>query len=189
MMERSALGNREWGSRSPNNARTMGRPAHASAVGLAPPKRLAPSLTIIVGLLVGCGDDTRVTDVPPEQAKLRAIVMVYRQATQALGRPPKEYAELETVLANAGAPEDTVVSSRDGKRFAIVWGVRLDRYGGDYSRQETPDMKPFPLAYEREGIDGDRYATNMRGEVREVSSTEFASFDFPDGHKPPDTVQ
>ena len=130
-------------------------------------------LVIFAVALNGCGSST---DPPPpnDANNMRGIIRYYATATRQLGRPPAKMEELEAVLAGAVEnPSEFFTSTRDGKVYAVVWGLKVDSLPEDTI-----------IAYEREGVDGKRMVMPISGEPREVTEEEFAQIDFPKSHKP-----
>jgi hypothetical protein len=128
----------------------------------------------VAGLaLAGCSSKPPPKREPPVEVYLRRLVQAYDVAEYKLGRPPRNEDELKRFLGETGAtedPEQLLVSPRDGQKYVVYYGRRLDPYGSEL------------LAHEKDGADGTRYAITLSRDVRVLSDDEFA-------RKYPDKVQ
>jgi hypothetical protein len=134
-----------------------------------------PLLAAVVA--AGCGPS------PPRQyddqtlaaAELfRNVATAYMQAYQAKKKPPS-LDDLKPFLKVQGNTVASLVSPRDHKPIVLVPFVPESRLGAD----EQPI-----LAYEAEGVDGERMLVDSRGHVRLEKADEFARIKFPGGHTP-----
>jgi hypothetical protein len=120
--------------------------------------------------LTGCSSKPPPKKEPPVEVYLRRIVQAYDVAEYKLGHPPRKEDELRRFLTETGATEDPevlLVSPRDGQKYVIRYGLRLDPFGSEI------------LAHEKDGADGTRYAITLSRDVRVLSDQEFARR-FPD---------
>jgi hypothetical protein len=125
-----------------------------------------------IALLASAGCSTRPEPKrePPVEVYLRRIIQAYDVAEYRLGHPPRNEDELRRFLTETGATEDPdvlLVSPRDGQKYVIRFGRRLDPFGSEI------------LAHEKDGVDGTRYAITLSRDVRVLSDQEFAR-KFPD---------
>lgn len=133
--------------------------------------RIGAPLLCIASLLAasGCGESGgggKVPEASPSET-LSGVVTTYLAATRDLGRPPKEYSELEAIYAPISAtPAEYLTSKRDGEKFVVVWGINLAR--------SAPDTV---IAYEKVGVNGKRMLVTLNGEVREVTDAEISKIE------------
>jgi hypothetical protein len=115
-------------------------------------------------VLVGCSRSDPAIE-KPENANLAQLLQAYSEASGQLGHSPKNMAELRPFLEKQGDPEKILVSPRDHKPYEIRWGVSL--------RGFSPDIKmPAIVAYEQEGVDGERCVLTISGMLF-MDETEF----------------
>ncbi|TWT75719.1 hypothetical protein Pla123a_32290 [Posidoniimonas polymericola] len=115
--------------------------------------------------LAGCNESGGGGKVPDasDGDMLRGVVTTYRNAARQLGRPPKDYSELEAIYAPVSSnPAEYLTSKRDGEKFVVVWGLNL--------ATAPPDTV---VAYEKVGVDGKRMLVTLDGYTREASETEI----------------
>ncbi|TWT36583.1 hypothetical protein KOR34_14890 [Posidoniimonas corsicana] len=123
----------------------------------------------ILAVCVGCGESGGGGKVPEasDGDMLRGVVTSYRNATRELGRPPKDYSELEAIFAPvSNNPAEYLTSKRDGEKFVVVWGLNL--------ASSPPDTV---VAYEKTGVDGKRMLVTIDGFTREVTDTEISQLE------------
>jgi hypothetical protein len=124
-------------------------------------------------MVIGCQGGNS-APVPSDPSMMRGVISTYRTAASMLGKPPASMDDLKQVLAPlSDDPGQYLRSKRDGQDFVIVWGLNLDTL--------PPDVV---VAYEQNGVDGKRMVVMPRGDVREVTSEEFAKLKFPKDHQP-----
>lgn len=106
-------------------------------------------------LLAGCARNTPIVE-QSETENLSRVLQAYSEAAGALGHPPKNMRELRPYLEKQGDPDKILTSPRDGKPYEIRWGVSM--------RGFAPDVKlPAILAYEQEGLHGERVVLTVSG--------------------------
>lgn len=135
---------------------------------------LRRALIAMIPLLVlaGCGG--------PEPAQeddttkdLRQISSAYEVIMSGKNRPPKSMDEIRQVLSElhaAGmgdAPDEVLVSSRDGQPYVVKLGVELGSGAGGV------------FAHEQTGVDGKRYVMTMSRDVSLMSNEEFSQLNKP----------
>lgn len=137
-------------------------------------------LLLLAALLVaaaGCGQPDP-KPFPPDTvaaAELFAkLPPAYRQAYQAKKMPPTAD-DLKPYLQRHGDSIASLVSPRDGKPIVLVPFVPDDKIG--------PGEEAI-LAYEAEGVNGERMLVDSRGTIRIANPEEFAAIKFAGGHKP-----
>lgn len=114
----------------------------------------------------------------PNAKNLEKIGDAYVRASNTLRHPPNNLEELLPSLNDFGKPEEILVSSVDGQKFEIVWGVEL--------RMLQAKGNDIPIiAYERNGKDGKRNVLRGRSEVLLLSESKLKSGKFPEGYKFP----
>ncbi|MBP3960080.1 hypothetical protein J8F10_33045 [Gemmata sp. G18] len=104
----------------------------------------------------------------------RKISTAYMQAYRTKKKPPTSD-DLKPFLKEHGETIASLVSPRDQKPIVLVPFVPDNRLG----EGEEPI-----LAYEAEGINGERMLVDSRGLVRVEKAEDFARIRFPGGHKP-----
>lgn len=126
----------------------------------------------MVGAL-GCGSNAR--KVSQETSNLKPLMVFYGQfAAQHRGQPPANEEEFKTyvksqapsALESLGVkdPESLFVSSRDNKPYIIIYGPASGPPG--------PGGQPV-IAYEQQGVGGNRYVASTLGAVEEVDEAKF----------------
>jgi hypothetical protein len=126
--------------------------------------------------LAGCSSKPPPKQEDPVEIYLRRIVQAYDVAEYRLGRFPRTEDELKRFLPETGAteaPEQLLRSPRDGQPYVIVYGAALD-----------PNGYGTILAYEKVGVEGQRYVITVSRDVKVMAEAEFARADFARGHKP-----
>ncbi len=129
----------------------------------------------------GCSSSTPVqVGNPPDPTaeKLRKIIVAYGRFCVAEQRPPESVEELKPMLAQLGDPGDLLRSSRDGQPFVVCWGVDL-LAPPSWAKSKTP-----VLAYEKQGVDGQRYILTTQRRVELMPDQDFRQAGFPPGHTP-----
>lgn len=141
-----------------------------------PGPRAAWALAFYAAAACGCGGPAEnLTDETAE--RLRQVTLAYVQhAAQNRGIGPADAAQLRTALsAGQGLAADEVetclISPRDGLPWAVRWGKRPL---GDAPLGPAPP-RPEIVAFERQGIDGVRYAGDGRVSVRPYDAASFAA--------------
>ena len=109
----------------------------------------------------------------------RHISRAYQVIQAGSNRPPRDVAEIEKILGELhkdglnDKPEEVLTSSRDGQRYVIIMGATL-------GASTSNDI----LAYEKTGVDGNRYVLLTSSDVRQIPDAEFRQSTFAKGHKP-----
>jgi len=109
----------------------------------------------------------------------RHIASAYDIVQSGKNRPPKDIDELRKVLTELHdaklmpAPDDVLISSRDGLPYVIVFGLSL-------GAQVSHDI----FIYEQRGFDGQRYVMTMSRNVQQLSEDGFRGATFAKGHRP-----
>jgi hypothetical protein len=137
---------------------------------------LACSITT-AALVAGCGSPPpREYDEPTIAASdmFRKVGTAYNQAYQAKKRPPTAD-DLKPFLKQHGEAIESLISPRDHKPIVLVPFVPTNRL----AEGEEPI-----LAYEAEGVNGERMLVDSRGLVRLEKEADFARIKFAGGHKP-----
>jgi hypothetical protein len=140
--------------------------------------RFIPFVSLLA-VIAGCGSGDP-TPLPPNDTAAAAAAIfakvppAYMQAYQAMKKPPTPD-DLKPFLKQHGDTIASLVSPRDGKPIVLVPFV--------------PDSKLEPgeqaiLAYEAEGVNGERMVVDSRGMIRKVNAEEFATIKFAGGYKP-----
>jgi hypothetical protein len=127
-------------------------------------------------LAVGCGSPApRQYDEQSLAAAdlFRKVSTAYMQAYQAKKKPPT-LDDLKPFLKAHGDTISSLISPRDQKPIVLVPFVPDSRLAAG----EEPI-----LAYEAEGVGGERMLVDSRGLVRVESAEAFARIKFPGGHK------
>src|SRR5262245_14840374 len=104
----------------------------------------------------------------------KKVGTAYNQAFQAKKKPPTAD-DLKPFLKQHGETVESLVSPRDHKPIVLVPFVPTSRL----AEGEEPIV-----AYEAEGVNGERMLVDSRGLVRLVKDAEFALIKFAGGHKP-----
>jgi hypothetical protein len=128
-------------------------------------------------LAAGCGSPApRVYDADTIATAdlFRKVSTAYMQAYQAKKKPPVPD-DLKPFLKVHGDTISSLVSPRDHKPIVLVPFVPDNRLG----EGEEPI-----LAYEADGVNGERMVVDSRGLVRMSKDEEFARIKFAGGHKP-----
>jgi hypothetical protein len=128
-------------------------------------------------LMVGCGPrEPRQYDEETLAAAgtFRKVATAYMQAYQAKRKPPTAE-DLKPYLKAQGDADKALVSPRDQKPIVIVPFAPEGRL----AEGEEPI-----LAYEAEGVNGERMLVDSRGMVRLEKDADFAKIKFAGGHKP-----
>jgi hypothetical protein len=102
------------------------------------------------------------------------VATAYRQAYQAKKKPPT-LEDLKPFLKVHGDAVASLVSPRDQKPIVLVPFVPDNRL----AEGEEPIV-----AYEAEGVNGERMLVDSRGLVRVEKEEAFARIKFPGGHQP-----
>ena len=128
-------------------------------------------------LVAGCGSPApRQYDEQTLAAAdmFRKVGTAYMQAYQAKKKPPTPD-DLKPYLKQHGDTVESLVSPRDNKPIVLVPFVPGDRL----AEGEEPIV-----AYEAEGVNGERMLVDSRGLVRVEKEGDFARIKFAGGHKP-----
>jgi hypothetical protein len=140
-------------------------------------KQFVPLLGVLA-LLGGCSSRTADRPFDPSEERLLELGNAYVNATNRLGRPPRDFKELEPSL-QPGAPADILRSPHDGEPYVIFWGV-------DYYKLPPGPTDPFTVAaHEARGRNGKRYVLRFPRSVVLMTDEELSKAVFPPGHKPP----
>ena len=102
------------------------------------------------------------------------MASAYMPAYRAKEKPPTP-ADLKPFLKTQGDASSSLVPPRDKKPIVLVPFVPNERL----AEGEEPI-----LAYEAEGVNGERMLVDSRGLVRVEKDEDFARIKFPGGHKP-----
>jgi hypothetical protein len=123
------------------------------------------SLFIACLVLSGCAKPEPQVE-SEEVTNLSRIQQAYLEAATRLGHPPQNLNELRPYLVKQGNPDQLLRSPRDGQLYEIRWGVS--------TRGFSPDTKlPAILAWERDGVDGERWVLTVSGTML-MEDKEFA---------------
>jgi len=117
------------------------------------------------------------TPLDPTHEKLLRIGMAYTRFSTSQKRPPKEWSDLKPILAETENADEPWRSARDGQPLVICWGVDLGKWKS--WAKSTP-----VLAYEKQGVDGNRYVLTTLRSVELLSDSDFHAASFPPGHDP-----
>src|SRR5438067_7293237 len=93
---------------------------------------LVGAMTSLAG--AGCSSKPAPKKEPSVEVYLRRIVQAYDVAEYKLGHPPRNEDELRRFLRETGASEDPevlLISPRDGQKYVIRYGLRLDPFGSE----------------------------------------------------------
>lgn len=132
-----------------------------------------PALT-----LVGCSKSST-ADLSAERAQMKVLGILYGKfISGSRGAAPKGQEQFVEYLSSTKAsweklvdsPEQLLESPRDGKPLVML-------YGNAYKKQPA-GAAPW-LAHEQEGVDGKKWAVNIRGMVEEMDSEQIKSL-FPE---------
>lgn len=104
----------------------------------------------------------------------RKVATAYMQAYQARKKPPTPD-DLKPFLKAHGGAVSSLVSPRDKKPIVLVPFVPENRL----AEGEEPIV-----AYEAEGVNGERMLVDSRGLVRLEKDADFARIKFAGGHRP-----
>lgn len=138
--------------------------------------RFIPFVSLLA-VIVGCGTDAPTPLPPNDKAAAEVFAKVppaYMQAYQAKKKPPT-LDDLKPFLKQHGDTVATLVSPRDGKPIVLVPFVPENKVG--------PGEQAI-LAYEAEGVNGERMVVDSRGTIRKINAEEFAAIKFAGGYKP-----
>jgi hypothetical protein len=128
-------------------------------------------------LLVGCGSPPpREYDEQTVAAAdmFKKVATAYMQAYQSKKKPPTAD-DLKPLLKQYGDSIESLISPRDHKLIVLVPFVP----GSRLAEGEEPI-----LAYEAEGVNGERMLVDSRAMVRLEKDADFARIKFAGGHKP-----
>jgi hypothetical protein len=144
---------------------------------------LLPTVVVLtalaVPLLPGCAPAPDVDEMV--KANLMQIAKGYLMILSYNRRPPKDMEELRAAVndlhrLDMGVPVDeALVSPRDKQPLVIVLGAN------------SSDPGDSILAYEQEGLNGQRWIVTMGADVKQLPDAEFAKAKFPKNHKPQGT--
>jgi hypothetical protein len=135
------------------------------------------SLFTAASLVVGCGPPPpREYDEQTVAAAdmFKKVAAAYLQAYQSKKKPPTAD-DLKPLLKQHGDSIESLISPRDHKPIVLVPFVP----GSQFAEDEMPI-----LAYEAEGVNGERMMVDSRGVVRLEKDADFARIKFAGGHKP-----
>jgi hypothetical protein len=104
----------------------------------------------------------------------RKVTPAYMKAYQVKKKPPT-LDDLKPFLKDQGEAASSLVSPRDNKPIVLVPFVPENPLG----EGEQPIV-----AYEAEGVNGERMLVDSRGMVRLEKDADFARIKFPGGHQP-----
>lgn len=115
--------------------------------------------------------------MPSQQ--LREISSAYVKATDSLGKPPANRAELLQYMGSEAQTDADAAfkSSNDGQEYVILWGV-------DYRPIVANGAAPPVMVYEKIGKNGKRFVARFRN-VMQMTDEEFQKAPFPPGHEAP----
>jgi hypothetical protein len=132
---------------------------------------------------LGCAPKPESTEVEPIR-DLNHIQRAYGIMVSGHNRPPRDMAEVRKILDELHVgdlnpqADEVLVSSRDGEPYVIIMNANLGMADG---RDEI-------LAYEKTGVEGNRYVLLMSRDVRQISDDEFRRAKFAKGHRPGTTL-
>jgi hypothetical protein len=122
------------------------------------------------GSAAGGGDNFKV------QQQLNTVASFYGDyLSEHGGAPPQDEAAFRAFLQeraqgiermDVGGVDGLLTSPRDGQLFVVIYGKRL-------APADSPNT-PW-AAYEQTGVDGKRFAAQVRGDVVELTDAEIAS--------------
>jgi hypothetical protein len=131
---------------------------------------------ILVGM-IGCSQKVDRPYAPAEDRLLK-LGSAYVNATNRLGRPPRNFDDLKASL-EADATEDILRSPGDGEPYVIHWGV-------DYNALPPRATDVFTvMAYEKLGTNGKRYVLRFPRSVELMTLDQLQKAVFPPGQQPP----
>jgi hypothetical protein len=138
---------------------------------------LLPAL--FVGL-ASCSKPDVVVRTPLDRSheNLLKLGAAYTRFNSKYNKAPKNLDELKPFLQELGRPDELLRSPRDGEPYVICWGVDL-LVPPKWARS-TP-----VLAYERQGMGGQRYILTTLRSVFRMTDEEFDRASFPPGHQRP----
>jgi hypothetical protein len=136
-------------------------------------------LLMLLAVLGGCNSGPYVVPLTGSEQRLVFIVMAYKDASEKLGRAPKNDEELKPHLREHGNPEELLVSPNDGQPYVVVWG-------GNSAGGGPTDYRGMwsILAYERKGKGGKRAVIDTRGRPLTVPEGDISKLKFVGGHRP-----
>jgi hypothetical protein len=109
---------------------------------------------MVLVAVIGCSH----SPPPPkvnEFENLNKIQQAYTDAFNRLGRGPADFQEFRPFLQKYGNPDEILISSHDKQSYEIRWGVSL--------RTMTETRKAPIIAYEKQGVKGERYVLTTAG--------------------------
>jgi hypothetical protein len=130
-------------------------------------------------IAAGCSSAPIKIETPPNPTadNLKKILAAYGSFCMTERKPPESAEDLKPALAKWGNPDEVLRSPRDGQPFVICW--RVDLLKPESWAKSTP-----VLAYEKRGVDGQRYVLTARRYVVLMRDRDFRQASFPPGHTP-----
>ncbi|MCC6127109.1 MAG: hypothetical protein IT426_19280 [Pirellulales bacterium] len=136
--------------------------------------------TILSAVLLsfsGCGGEPEIPKIPDEEQNILFLLRAYCKFNGEHQRTPKSLDEMKPLLKEFGDPEKIILSPRDGQPYILVGGLDIS---------QAPSGGALPVvAYERNGVNGNRQVIDLRGSIRLLTPEEFKKLKFPPAHKPP----
>lgn len=130
------------------------------------------STSLLTPSFVGCSNSPT-ADLSVERAQMKVLGILYGKfISGSRGAAPKSEEQFIEYLSSTkpswenlvDSPEKLLESPRDGKPLVML-------YGNAYKKQ-PPSAAPW-LAHEQEGVEGKKWAVNIRGMVEEMDSEQI----------------
>lgn len=140
-------------------------------------RRIVAFVGLLTLLPIGCGPEAPKpypADTVAASEVFAKVPPAYMQAYREKKKPPTPD-DLKPFLKKHGDTVASLVSPRDGKPIVLVPFVPDEKLG--------PGEEAI-LAYEAEGLNGERMLVDSRGTIRLVKPDEFAAIKFAGGYKP-----
>ncbi len=139
----------------------------------------AAAWCLVLGMCVlalGCGRSRRQA-AAREESRLKPLAVLYGQFTgQNRGNPPANEDQFKAFLRSmdperlaafgVNDADELFISERDGKPYVVLYGAARG------SSPTGPAGAPL-IAYEQEGVGGNRYVASSIGAVEEVDESRF----------------
>lgn len=161
-----------------------GRPGRSRLYGMKPMPfcrvGLLGVLPIIAACLAGCAAD-KPSDDELVKANLIQIAKAYLMVLSYNRKGLRDMDELRSAvndlhrLQMGAPPEEALVSPRDKQPLVIILGA------------DSSDRGDAILAYEQQGLDGNRWIVTMGADLKQLRDEEFAKAPFAKNHKPKGT--
>jgi hypothetical protein len=120
----------------------------------------------------GCESSETRSALKEETSRLKPLVLMYGQALgQNGGRPPANEEQFKSFIAKQGeymlqsykldSIDELFISERDGEPYVVFYG------------KPSPGATPGLCAYEKVGVNGNRYVGYTLGIIEEVDEAHF----------------